>query len=52
MPFNFQTIVGVQVVLEKSANVQLVGELTMRDGEFYFIYDEDYLRLPKAIPVV
>ncbi len=51
MPFNFQTIVGVQVVLEHSANVQLVGELTMKEGVFHFEYDEDYLLLPKAIPL-
>lgn len=51
MPFNFQRIVGVQIALEKSVSIQVVGELTMREDEFYFIYDEDYLRLPKAIPL-
>lgn len=51
MPFNFQTIVGVQVVLEKSSSILLVGELTVKEGEFHFKYDEDYLHLPKAIPL-
>jgi len=49
MPFNFQKIVGVQVILEKSASVQLVGRLTIEERDFHFEYDEDYLRLPKAI---
>ena len=51
MPFNFQKIEGVQIVLEKSRSVQLVGELSISEGDFYFEYDEDYLRLPKAIPL-
>lgn len=51
MPFNFQKITGVQVMLEKSASVLLVGELTMRGREFYFEYDEGYLRSLGAIPL-
>lgn len=51
MPFNFQTIEGVQVVLEKGATNELVGVLTAKENRFYFEYDEDYLRAPKAIPL-
>jgi len=51
MPFNFQKIVGVQIMLEKSGSVQLVGELTIEERGFHFEYNEDYLRLPKAIPL-
>lgn len=51
MPFNFKEIVGVQVVLEKRASNYLVGELTSKEGGFHFEYNENYLRLPKAIPL-
>lgn len=50
MPFNFQKIVGVQVMLEREASVQLVGNLSIKeDGEFYFEYDMGYLRSPNVI---
>ena len=51
MPFNFQKIEGVQIVLEKRRSVQLVGELIISEGNFHFEYNEDYLRLPKSIPL-
>lgn len=51
MPFNFQVLEGIQVVLEKSASNQLVGELTIKEGEFHFVYDEYYLHSPQAIPL-
>lgn len=49
MPFDFLTIKGIQIVLERNASIQMVGELTMKDGEFYFEYDQDYLRSPRSI---
>jgi HipA-like protein len=49
MPFNFQMIEGVRIVLEKSVSNQLVGVLTAKEYGFHFEYDEDYLRSPKAI---
>src|ERR1700738_5266475 len=49
MPFSFQMVAGVQIMLEGNNNTQLVGELTIRNGEFYFEYDEAYLHSPKAI---
>ncbi|MBM3197797.1 MAG: hypothetical protein FJZ58_00890 [Chlamydiae bacterium] len=49
MPFDFQKVVGVRVVLEKRNSVLLVGELTFKEKEFHFEYNENYLRLPKAI---
>ena len=51
MPFDFQKIEGIQIVLEKNRSVQFVGKLIIKEGEFHFEYDEDYLRLPKAIPL-
>jgi HipA-like protein len=51
MPFNFQMIEGVQVVLEKNASNQLVGMLTASEHGFHFEYDKDYLNSPKAIPL-
>jgi len=51
MPFNFQEIVGVQIVLERNANIQLVGKLDIKDEGFYFEYDNDYLHSRKAIPL-
>ena len=51
MPFNFHTIIGVQVMLEKSNSVQSTGKLTMEKGEFYFKYDDNYLRLSTATPL-
>jgi len=49
MPFNFQKIAGVKVVLERKESIQAVGELTMREGEFCFEYDKDYLNSSKTI---
>lgn len=51
MPFNFQKIEGVQVVLEKRASNQLVGVLTMNEQGFHFEYNNDYLASLKAIPL-
>jgi HipA-like protein len=51
MPFNFQVIEGVQIVLEKNASNQLVGMLTASEHGFHFEYDRDYLHSPKAIPL-
>lgn len=49
MPFNFKKIIGVQVMLERSVGMSLVGKLTLEEGEFYFEYDERYLKAPVAI---
>lgn len=51
MPFNFQLIEGVQVVLEKSVSNQLVGVLSTKEDGFHFEYEKEYLRSPKAIPL-
>ncbi len=44
-------IVGVQVVLEKNSSVQVVGELTLKEGEFHFEYNKNYLCSSQAIPL-
>lgn len=49
MPFNFKEIVGIQVFLEKNNSNELVGELTLKTGEFDFVYDNAYLHSPTAI---
>ena len=49
MPFNFHKIVGVRVVLEGKDGIQAVGELAIKEAEFYFEYDKDYLSSSKAI---
>lgn len=51
MPFNFQLIEGVQVVLEKSVSNQLVGVLSIKEYGFHFEYEKEYLRSSKAIPL-
>lgn len=51
MPFNFQAIEGVQIILEKSTNNLIVGTLTRRKHGFHFEYDKVYLQLSKAIPL-
>lgn len=51
MPFNFHKIVGVQIVLERTVNTQIVGELTIKDSEFHFEYNQNYLRSSQAIPL-
>lgn len=51
MAFNFETIEGVQIVLEMHASNQLVGVLTASEHEFHFEYEMDYLRSPRAIPL-
>ncbi|MBN4066830.1 HipA N-terminal domain-containing protein [Simkania negevensis] len=51
MPFNFQTIEGVQVVLEKERTNQLVGVLSLVGHQFRFEYDKNYLRSVTAIPL-
>jgi HipA-like protein len=51
MPFNFSKIEGVQVVLEKALSNLQAGVLTVRDGQFHFEYDLDYLRARAAIPL-
>jgi HipA-like protein len=51
MPFNFQIIEGVQIILEKAASNQLVGALTSRKHGFHFEYDKEYLHSLKAIPL-
>lgn len=49
MPFNFQMIEGVQVMLEQRHSNQLVGILTANKLSFHFEYDIDYLHSPRAI---
>lgn len=49
MPFNFKEVVGVQVFLEKNNSNELVGELTLKEDEFSFVYDNFYLHSPTAI---
>lgn len=51
MPFNFQTIVGVQIMLEGTIGTQLVGKLNITEGEFHFEYEENYMRSRTAIPL-
>ena len=51
MPFNFELIDGIQVVLEKGVSNKLVGILKFFDGEFQFEYENDYLKSPSAIPL-
>lgn len=51
MPFDFQVIESVQVVLEKSASNQQVGILTAYAHGFHFEYDAGYLLSPQAIPL-
>ncbi len=51
MPFNFQQIEGVQIVLEKEASNQPVGVLTRDGNGFHFEYNRGYLESPKAIPL-
>lgn len=51
MPFDFERIEGIQVVLERSCSNQLVGILTTREKGFFFEYDRNYLRSVKAIPL-
>jgi HipA-like protein len=49
MPFNFQMIEGVRVMLEQRNSNQLVGILTADKLGFHFEYDKGYLKSPRAI---
>ena len=51
MPFNFQSIRGINVMLEQKASNQMVGVLTASANGFHFEYDKNYLRSAKAIPL-
>jgi HipA-like protein len=49
MPFNFQKIEAVQVVLESKSSNQFVGLLKANQQGFYFEYDKKYLKARQAI---
>ena len=49
MPFNSKEMIGVQVFLERNKSNQFVGELTLKDGAFCFVYNSAYLRSPTAL---
>jgi len=49
MPFNFQSIEGVLVVLEKSDVNVPVGTLAFNNGQFRFEYKKSYLNLNQSI---
>ncbi|MBM3192426.1 MAG: hypothetical protein FJZ63_07250, partial [Chlamydiae bacterium] len=49
MPFNFQKIEGVQVVLELRSHNQIVGILTRGPHGFCFEYDKNYLASSTAL---
>lgn len=49
MPFNFQEIESVLVLLEGRSSNQPVGSLTADERGYHFTYDETYLCSPKAI---
>lgn len=51
MPFNFNSLEGVQVMLEKNIGNQSVGVLSLNDRGFHFEYDATYLHFSKAIPL-
>ncbi|MFN4174265.1 MAG: HipA N-terminal domain-containing protein [Parachlamydiaceae bacterium] len=49
MPFKFDELDGIQVMLEKNTGNQAVGILTRNERGFHFEYDKEYLHAPKAI---